>query len=179
MPVRRGIIAGCFVVCLLLGGCAERRMQAEDLDFTFDCMVDVHCGSDDLNCSFQRTGPQNASVQILSGGPEGLAFHWNGDGFTQTYASLSAQSEACVLPKDAFAAVLTGTLDQAEKAGALTATHDGEFSGNAGYDFTLTADPATGKILTLSVPECGFRARFHDYAQKTVEAGLVLEPAPD
>lgn len=177
--MRRRMIAGGLALCLLLGGCAGRRMQAEDLDFTFDCKADVHCAAGDLTCSFQRTGPQNASVQILSGGPEGLAFRWNGDGFTQMYLGLAAQNESCVLPKDAFAAVLIDTLDQAEKQGALTATHGGEFSGNAGYDFTLTADPGTGRILTLSVPECGFQAEFYDYAQKTIETDLTLEPVPD
>ena len=179
MPLRRKILAALAALLLLLSGCAGRRMEPEDVDFQFDCMVDVQYPGGSASCSFQRAGPQSASVQVISGGPQGLAWSWSGDGFTSMYLGLAAKSDACPLPRDSFARLLVETLDAAERPGALTWTRDCEFSGNAGHDFTLTADPQTGKVLTLSVPECGFEAKFYSYAQKTIEVDLSLEPVPD
>lgn len=173
--MRRRIVAAVLALCLLLGGCAGRRIRAEDLDFTFDCIVDVSAPAGNLKCSFRRTGAQNATVRVLEGGPQGLSFCWSGGGFSQTYLGLAAEHETCVLPRDSFAAVLVETLDGAEKRGALTGTRDNEFSGKAVYDFTLTADPETGKILTLSVPECGFRAEFRAAARQTVETETAAD----
>lgn len=178
--MRRFFIAAAAVLFLLLNGCAANsKIEAEDLDFQFDCKAEVHYAGGSITCSFQRTGPENAELEILSGGPEGLSWNWSGNGFTVLYQGLAAAGENCVLPQDSFAAVLVHTLDQAEKTDSLTPTHDNEFSGNAGYDYTLTADPETGKILTLNVPECGVKADFYDYAQKTISAELNLDPVPD
>ena len=177
--MHRSVIAAAAALCVLLGGCASPRMQVRDLDFQFDCKAEIHYPDGSVTCSFQREGPQNAQMEILSGGPEGLCWSWGGDGFALLYQGLSAAGENCPLPRDSFAAVLVNTLDQAEKMDSLTPTHDNEFSGNAGYDYTLTADPETGKILTLNVPECGVKAEFYDYAQKTISAELDLDPVPD
>jgi hypothetical protein len=179
MPVRCKILAAVLAVCFLLSGCTGKKIQAEDLDFQFDCKVDVHCSAGDFTCSFQRTGPKIASLQIISGGAEGLSWNWNGNGFTMLYQDLAVNHENCPLPQDSFACVLVDTLDEAAKRDALTPTHGNEFSGNAGYDYTLTADLETGKILTLSVPECGVKAEFYDYAQETAEAQLNLDAIPD
>lgn len=177
--MRRSVIAAAAGLCLLLGGCASPRIEARDLDFQFDCKAEIHYPGGSVTCSFQRTGPENAGLEILSGGPAGLSWSWSGNGFTALYQGLAASGENCILPQDSFASVLVNTLDQAEKTDSLTPTHDNEFSGNAGYDYTLTADPETGKILTLNVPECGVKAEFYDYAQKTISAELNLDPVPD
>ncbi|MVB10646.1 hypothetical protein CAFE_13420 [Caprobacter fermentans] len=177
--MRRNMIAAAAALCLLLGGCAKSRIGVEDLDFQLDCKANVHYSGGSVTCSFQRLGPENAALEILSGGPEGLCWNWNGDGFTATFQGLAAGGKDCVLPQDSFAAVMVHTLDQAEKPGSLIPTHDNEFSGNAGYDYTLTADPETGKIKTLSVPDCNVTVDFYDYAEKTIEVDLNLAPEPD
>ncbi|MFU0833703.1 MAG: Secreted protein [Oscillospiraceae bacterium] len=177
--MRRKILAAAAAFCFLLSACAGQKIQAKELDFQFDCKVDVHCSAGDFTCSFQRTGPKIASLKVISGGAEGLSWNWNGNGFTLLYQDLVVNHENCPLPPDSFAYVLVETLDEAAKPDALTPTHDNEFSGNAGYDFTLTADPETGKILTLNVPEYGISAQFYDYAQTTVQAQLNLDAVPD
>lgn len=177
--MRRSVVAAAAALCLFLSGCASPKIEAKDLDFQFDCKAKICYPDGSVTCSFQRAGPENAEVEVLSGGPEGLSWNWSGNGFTVLYKGLAAADENCVLPQDSFAAVLVHTLDQAEKTDALTPTHDNEFSGNAGYDYTLTADPGTGKILTLNVPDCGVKAEFYDYAQKTISAEMNLDPVPD
>lgn len=177
--MRRRILAVAAVICFLLSGCAGQKLQAKELDFQFDCKVDVHCSEGDYTCSFQRTGPKIASLQVVSEGAQGLSWNWNGNGFTMLYQDLSVNHEICPLPQDSFACVLVQTLDEAAKPDALTPTHDNEFSGNAGYDYTLTADPETGKILTLDVPEYDMNAQFYDYAQTTVQTQLNLDAVPD
>lgn len=177
--MRKILAAGFLLLCLMLSGCTQRPMSMEDLDFQFDCKAEIHCQSGGLVCAFQRTGRKNATVQVLSGGPEGLLWDWDGDGFTLMYLGLAAKSETCNLPQDAFAPLLVNTLDRAEEPGALTRTRGNEFSGRGVYDFTLTADPETGKILTLSVPDCGFESKFYDYAQKTISVDLTVGSEPD
>ncbi|MCI1964564.1 MAG: hypothetical protein LKJ17_00280 [Oscillospiraceae bacterium] len=172
--MRRFLIAGAVVLCLLLGGCASPKVEAKDLDFQFDCKAEIQYPEGSATCVFQRTGPKNALIEIVSGGPEGLCWSWSGNSFSLLYQGLSATGQTCVLPQDSFAFVLVHTLDQAQQTDDLTPTHDNEFSGNAGYDYTLTADPATGKILTLNVPECGVKAEFYDYAQKAISTELNL-----
>lgn len=177
--MRRFVIAAAAVLCLLLGGCGSPSITTRDLDFQFDCKTEIHYPGGSVVCSFQRSGPENAELEVLSGGPEGLSWNWSGNGFNVLYQGLAVSAENCSLPQDSFAAVLVNTLDHAEKTDTLTPTHDNEFSGNAGYDYTLTADPKTGKVLTLNVPECKIKAEFYDYAQKTISTELNLDPVPD
>lgn len=177
--MRRFFIVPLMILCCLLSGCSATKLEAKDLEFQFDCRADIRYPGGNVLCSFQRTGPENAEIEILSGGPEGLTWSWNGNRFAALYRGLSVESGRCLLPADSFGAAIEHALDQAEKPDALTPTHDNEFSGNAGYDYTLTADPETGKILTLSIPECGIDAEFYDFTQKTIEADLDLDPQPD
>lgn len=175
----RRILAAAAALCLLLGGCSNPKAEVSNLRFQFDCKADVQYPGGSVTCSFQRMGQENAELEILSGGSQGLSWVWSGDGFTVLYQGLAASGESCVLPKDSFAAVLVHTLDQAEKAGSLTPAHGNEFSGNAGYDYTLTADPETGQIQTMNVPECGVKVKFYDYAQQTIGTNPDADALPD
>lgn len=178
--MRQKLIAlAAAALCLLFSGCAEQQIKASDLDFQFDCKAEIRCPGENVTCSFQRMGPQDANLRILSGGPEGLAWNWSGNGFTMLYEGLAASGETCTLPGDSFAPVLVSTLDQAAKPGSLTATRGNEFSGNDGCDYLLTADPKTGKILTLSVPEYGIKANFYDYAEQTLGTDFDPDTLPD
>lgn len=155
-------------VCLaILPACSKQNFSAEDIVFSFACKIDVSgdCGS--ATCSFVRAGPQNASVGILSGGAEGLNFDWSGGAFSVSYGKLSVEGGSCVLPGTSFASLLVGALDRAQQKEALTRNYGGEFSGRAGgFDFILKADPATGRISELSVPDKKLQVKFYGYGEQ-------------
>lgn len=179
--MRKVCLTAMAFLFLLAAGCsAGRQLKAEDLIFTFSCKTDIVCAEESATCSYSRSGMEAAELSVLSGHAQGLGCLWNGDGFSLTYLGLAAQSSACILPDGSYASVLVKTMDAAAQNGALTWTHGCEFSGNAaGYDFTLTADPDTGRIKTLSVPDRDFQATFYDYEQKALEADASAEYPPD
>ncbi len=174
--------AGAAALCLLFfcGCSAGKAFKAEDLDFTFSCEADIACGGQKYTCAVRREGPGSASVEIVSGGPAGLAWYWNGDGFSQTYEGLSDESETENLPEGSFASLLVRTLDGAERTGALTSSGKNEFTGSAeGCAFSLTADPGTGLPLTLSVPSWDLEVRFYNFDEKTPATQALETYAPD
>lgn len=164
--MRRGfrILFASFLLLFLVACSQKQPIDASDIDFLFSCKADVTSGGQTVSCSFCRMGAEDSDLQILSGGAAGMGYDWDGDGFTLTYQGLAAKSESCVLPDTSFESVLVRAVDAAAKPGTLTWTHGNEFSGTiGGDDFTLTVDPQTGQILTLTVPNMGVGAKFHDY----------------
>lgn len=159
----RILVTGLLLAALT--GCSNQRlMKPSDIDFTFSCKVGLAVAGQNMTCTLTRNGPEDAELRVLSGGLEGMGCNWNGNGFVLTYQGLAAKSDSCVLPQTSFAKVLIQVLDCASKPGALTRSRGNEFSGKAqGDDFTLTSDPATGRILSVSVPERGINAGFSDY----------------
>lgn len=170
--MRRILLASLMMSLLLLFGCSSggKTLQAQDIDFTFSCKIDVTCPTGNPICSFNRAGQKNASIEVLSGSGKGLKWYWSGDGFTQTYYNLSAKSDNCVLPEGSFASLLVKMLDCAEKPGTLESTGNNVFSGSLnGCNFTLTADGNTGNIQTLSVPDWNVTVKFHDFEGESLE----------
>ena len=164
----------CFTVLTLLflisfSGCSGTSLQGlnpEDLIFTFQANADVSCGGQQTKCVVSRSAPGVISIQVSSGELNGLTWFWEDAGFSVSFSGLTAQSEECVLPKTSFAYLIKQTLDSAANTGALTRTHGNEFSGSSpGYDFTLTADEATGHIQTLNIPKYGMTVSFHDFSE--------------
>ena len=156
-----------FAVCVLLfpvlSGCSAQNLEAEDIDFTFSCKIDVKSDCGNMTCDFVRAGPQSADIGILSGDAEGLSYDWNGGEFTVSYGGLSVQNDSCALPSTSFAALLVGSLDCAQQKDALTRSREGEFSGRAeGFDFILKADVSTGQITEFSVPEKNLNVKFYE-----------------
>lgn len=157
-----------FLVLFSFSSCSRAltpELNAEDLVFTFQCKADVDCAGQKTSCILNRSSPETVRVQIVSGEMNGLTYFWNGDRFSVSFGGLTAESEECVLPKASFALLLKQTLDSASAAGSLVKMHGGEFSGSsAGYDFTLTADRATGTLRTLKIPKYGLTVDLYDYS---------------
>ncbi len=163
--MKRMRILALLVCFFLVPGCSgHKTVTAENIDYVFSCKIDVVSRNGNFICSFDRTGRRDASVEVLSGSGKGLKWNWNGDGFRQSYLGLSAESETCVLPKKSFASTLVDALDCAEQPGALKNAGDNVFSGSMdGGSYTIAADGSTGKIRTLSVPDCDLTVTFRDF----------------
>lgn len=162
--MRRLLFLCLTVMSLLLAGCSSggKPLSRQDLSLAFSCRADVACRDGSFVCAVRRAGPDDASVEVLSGSGQGLKWYWSGDGFTQTYRGLSARSEACVLPDGAFPALLVEILDCAGKPGALAAEGGNTFSGNLrGCEFRLTANGTTGFPETLSAQDWNLKVVFH------------------
>ena len=151
---------------LVLTGCVHQEIKAAEVKFAFQCKANIVCGEQKMTCELARTAPGMASIQILSGDLSGLTYYWSGEDFSVSYSGLAAKSDDCVLPKTSFAVILKQTLDCAAKSGALTRTHENEFSGNwNGCDFTVTIDD-TGQIQKISIPQRGITAELYDYSEQ-------------
>jgi hypothetical protein len=165
--MRRTRIAFFAVLLLIVfAGCSRAEVKAEEIDFHFQCDVNIVSGEQKINCCLNRTSPGIVSLKIASGDLNGMTYDWSGEDFSITYCGLTAKSESCVLPTYSFAEVLKQTLDCAEKSGSLTKTHGNEFSGNLnGFDFTLTTD-GDGRIQKITVPGRNFSAEFYNYTEQ-------------
>lgn len=178
MPVRRFLAAFCAAMLAFLCACSgsETRIRPEDIDYVFSCKADISAAGQTCTAELDRGGPGVATVKIVSGAGDGLAWYWNGENFTQTYQGLSAESETCVLPKGAFAAVLVDVLDESEKQSALTRVGGNVFSGSCGDgDFTLTADGSTGCVTQIDVPGWSISAKLYDYDRPTLSDDVVRD----
>lgn len=174
--MRRCLSVCMVILCLVfLFACSstQREIQAQDINFTFACKIDAACPNGNIVCSFNRAGQKDAAIEILSGSGKGMKWYWSGDGFTQTYQSLSAKSENCVLPECSFASLLVKALDCAEKPNALESSGGNVFSGSMnGCNFTLTVDGSTGNLQTLSVPDWNVTIKFHDFEEKALQTNV-------
>ena len=153
----------------LFAGCGSRGgIDAGSINFTFGCKADITSPDGNVSYSLDRDGAAQTSLRVLSGPSEGLCWYWDGDGFSSTYKGLAVKSGECVLPENSPACILVRVLGTAEKDGALTISGRGEFSGSTddGTDFTLTADPETCNIKTVSVPDYNMKVKFYDYKQQ-------------
>lgn len=154
------------LLVMVFAGCAQQEIKAEEIDYHFQCDVNVVSGEQKINCHLNRTAPEIVSIKISSGDLNGMTYDWSGEDFSITFCGLTAKSESCVSPNYAFAEVLKQTLDYAEKSGSLTKTHGNEFSGNLnGYDFTLTTDE-DGRIEKIAIPGRNFSAEFYNYTEQ-------------
>ncbi|HEX2985832.1 MAG TPA: hypothetical protein VHO71_03365 [Caproiciproducens sp.] len=158
-----------FSVFIILFGCGsgpERTFNADDIELTFQCKADISYNGQTISGSISRAAPGIVSVQITSGGLNGLTYYWTGENFDISYSGLTAKNQDCVLPKTSLPFLIRETLDSAAKTGALTKTHGNEFSGSAsGYDYTLKLDESSGKISEISIPKYGIDAKLHDYSE--------------
>ncbi len=156
-------MAALACAAVLLSGCtAGLERAAENPVLHFRSRVEVRAGEKEVSCTLSRYQGGLANVTVLSP-PEvqGLRFDWDGAGFSLSFASLSAHWEQEPLPADSFAPALLAALDAAEKG--LSQHAPGEFAGVCGGKaFTLTADPETGRVLSLSLPYEGISAIFYD-----------------
>lgn len=144
---------------LFLPGCTEERMTQEELVLAFSCHVSVDYAGKTYEGRIERQGPGVVTVRTPL-----IGYHWQGDFFSQTCAGLESVSDQCPLPESSFAVQLNRYLDALHKKGALTAVSPSSFEGSLeGKTYTVEADPATGRIWELSVPQAGLTARFSDY----------------
>lgn len=170
MKHRLGWLVPVFLLCFLTAGCSGKIQQAhleqKDLLFSFQCKAEVTAGQNRYSCIFTHSAPGMGSVQITSGNLAGLMYNWSGENFSVSYNGVTAESADCVLPKTSFANLLQSTVDRAQKDGSLAKTHGSEFSGTGdGYDFTLTADAATGQMQKISIPKYEISADFSNYSE--------------
>lgn len=167
--MRRNVIpAAAVLIMLLFSGCGSReQIKPESINFAFACSTDISSPQGNMSYSLSRDGAAETSLKVLSGPAKGLCWYWDGDGFSATYKGLAVKSGECVLPKYSPADILVRVLDASDKNGALTESENGEFSGSTDddIDFTLTADPETCNIKTISVPEYNIKAKFYNYVQ--------------
>lgn len=140
-------------------------LEASDLVFLFFCKAEITAGETKTICTVERTAPGIIRFSVLQ--PEdlaGMGYYWSGDSFSTTYAGLEAQSDTCPLPQANFAVILQETLDYASRSDVLTAGENNTFMGEFdGCAFTLTADPETGRLVNLTVPQKNFTAVFSEY----------------
>lgn len=144
---------------LCLPGCTEKRMTQEELLLSFCCRVSVEYAGETYDCRIERQGPGVVTVRTSL-----IGYHWQGEFFSQTCAGLESVSESCPLPESSFAVQLNRYLDALHKNGSLTAVAPSSFEGSLeGKTYTVEADPETGQLRELTVPQMGFTARFYEY----------------
>ncbi len=150
----------------LLSGCSQPELQAEDIDFTFQCKADVTYNGQKSACAFSRSAPGIATVQLLSGDLSGLTYFWSGQDFTVSYGELTSKSDECVLPPTSFAVILQQAVDSAATNGVLTKTHGNEFSGHApDFDFTVTVNEKTCKMQKIEIPRYSMTFELYDFGE--------------
>ena len=161
------IVPGLLVLAAMLitSGCSAVREMAKPAEpvLLFDCRARVQASGQEITCTFTRSEGEMARIGILSPQEiQGLSFDWTGTGFSASYAGVTETSAECILPEDSFAPVLIKAMNAAARDGGLAAGNEensyaGSFDGKV---FTITADPQSGHVLTLSVPSCGVSAEF-------------------
>ena len=154
-----------FAVVLTFAGCSavQEMVKPADPVFLFTCRAQVQAAGQEITCTFTRSEGEMASIGILSPQEiQGLSYDWTGTGFSVSYAGVTETSAECTLPGDSFAPVLVKAMNAAAREGGLSQGEEGNsYAGSFdGKGFTLTADPQTGNILTLSVPSSGISAEF-------------------
>lgn len=157
--MRKWLAVLSLLLGLLLAGCAERGMTQEELLLTFRCSAAVTYGEETFDCRVERQGLGVVTIETSL-----VGYHWRGEFFSQTCAGLESVSADCPLPESCFAVRLNRYLDDLHRKNSLTPVSADSFEGSLeGTDYTVRADPATGRLLELSVPQIGLTARFYDY----------------
>lgn len=160
------VILFSLCICLLFSACEtgsfpEKQMTAADLVFSLDGEVKITMGDSIYTGAFQYDPTKVAHLTVES--PEalkGLSYFWKGDGFQMTYEGLSVNAKDCPLDSG-FAPLLIQALNTAQQTERLMPTEKNSFQGqNGDMQFTVTADPSTGKIQSVSIPKYDFLATF-------------------
>lgn len=154
------------VILAFSAGCTQRGMKPEEVNYLFQGKAHVSIGEQKMDCSMNRAAPGIMNFRILSGELSGLTYDWSGDDFSVAYGGLTAHSGDSILPRTSFAAAIRKVLDYAEKNPGLDRTAPNEFSGETdGLDFILTADPKTGDIRKISIPNHKISVEFYDWSK--------------
>ena len=146
-------------IFFLFSGCQAAPLSQKELLLAFQCRAEIQYGDETFDCALNRQGPGVVSYRM-----EGLGYHWKGDGFSQTCAGLEAEEGACPLPRQNFAVQVNRFLDALHREGALQPLSNGELEGSLeGESFTVKADPASGRLEELRVPQLSLTVRFYAY----------------
>ncbi len=96
----------------------------------------------------------------------GLTAHWDGNTLTARWHGLSIELDEDTVPKAAFIRKMAEILDTALGVipDQIRKTNGGvQLTGKVGQDtFTLISDPATGHLLSLSIPTLPLMVRFEE-----------------
>lgn len=157
--MRRLLALLLLLFCCFLPGCAEQKITQEELLLSFRCSAAVEYAGKTYECRVERQGLGVVTIRT----PE-IGYHWQGEFFSQTYAGLEAVSDVCPLPESCFAVQLNRYLDDLHRKGALSGVSSDSLEGSLeGKNYTILADPETGRLCELSVPQIGLTVRFFDY----------------
>ena len=164
--VRRTTLALLCAVCLLCAGC-HKTVAATPITTGFSCRVIADYN--DLAIIGTLSRPAAGDLTLTLEQPttlSGLRTHWDGNALTAQWHGLSIELTEDTLPKAALIRKIAEILDAALGClpEDLTQTEAGvQLSGKVGQDtFTLLSDPATGQLLSLSVPTLSLMVRFEE-----------------
>lgn len=159
------ILLPCGIV-FLCGGC-HKATVTPPITEGFSCRVVADYNDLAMVGTLQR--PAAGTLILTLEQPStlsGLTAHWDGKVLTARWHGLSIELDEDTVPKAAFIRKMAEILDTAlgvlpEK---IAETNGGvQLTGKVGQDtFTLISDPATGHLLSLSIPTLSLMVRFEE-----------------
>lgn len=162
--IKRAVAILLAAACLpVLGGCNQSDPTPPQTT-GFSCEITAVC--DDLTVQGTLSRPTAEQLSLTVTQPEtlsGLALAWDGTALSARWHGLSVPLDRELLPDTSLIEGLISSLDAAlGAAGTGTVTEEGTvIEGQAGgHPFCLIADPATGMLRSLDIPDLDIAVTF-------------------
>ena len=164
--MRLRLLAVAAIMAVVVAGCGAKK-TTEPRTEHFSCRADIQYKDLAITADLGRT--ERGTLRLAVTAPEtleGLTMTLDGETVTVAFGSVSFPITAETLPVSGLGRGLLDALDAiaamdvSPAAGKTEATLSG--SGQNGT-FTLTIDPATGALRSLSIPSLPLTATFTDF----------------
>lgn len=150
----------------LLSACGKQESRPPTVS-GFRCHTVITC--DALTAEGELTRETAGMLTLELTQPEtlrGMQLRWDGETATVKLHGLSFGVDPEALPASGFGKALLSSLDAA--TGSVPGTYDDEgrcrtAGHGASGDFTLTSDPETGYLLSLTIPSLHLTATFSSF----------------
>lgn len=170
--MRRIFACLCVLVCVCVwGGCKKGDSSAAPVTSGFSCVVTADYNGLALKGTLTRQIASTLTLELVEPATlKGLTLTWENEALTATLHGLTVTLDPSQLPHVGAVPLLLRTLDAAAtltKGGELTA-NGLTFQGEADFGrYTLVSDPATGNLITLTIPSSALTVHFSQFQRIT------------
>lgn len=165
---RLSVVCTIFACFVLLTSCAPGSSGHTAPTFTgFSCSADIAYRDLTVKGRLSRVSAGTLTLDIEEPSTlSGMTLSWDGEQIQVKMLGLSVDLEPADIPASALGSALVDTLDAALRVQDQAVLSDGvmKLDGEcAAGSYTVTSDPATGALLTLTVPDLELSASFADF----------------
>jgi hypothetical protein len=157
-----------FLFVLTFIACSKKDAVEEPVTAGFECDVDVQYEDMNVKGHLARSTAGTLVMDIIE--PEtldGLTMEWDGDTINMTMYGLSFNIDPDSIPQSALGQGILDALDvalQNESTGEVTESYVTTTGTSVNGEFEIVSDPATGYLLSLSIPSIDMNATFSNFA---------------